>query len=256
MIMNFEVLKNKNNAIGSWVQIGAPDIILMMIEAGFDFLVIDMEHGSISDNDLPEIFQLFKGSECIPIVRVAINDPILIRRALDQGARGIIVPGIKSKEEVEKAKKAIFYPPNGERGIGYSRANNYGLEFDKYFQESNQNIIFIIQIEHEIAVSKVDEIFSVQNIDSYMIGPYDLTGSLGIIGEFENPIYKNSLDIIQKAAVKNNIRSGIHVVNPRVDELKSAIKEGFSLIAYSTDALLIYDKCNTELKEVYELRKR
>jgi 2-dehydro-3-deoxyglucarate aldolase len=254
MIMNIKVLKNKNNLIGSWIQIGSPDIILMMIEAGFDFLVLDMEHGSISDSDLPRIFQLFKGSECIPMVRVANNDSILIRRALDQGARGIIVPGVKSKEEVEKAKKAIFYPPKGERGIGYSRVNNYGLEFDKYFKEANQNIIFIIQIEHKVAISQIDKIFSVKNIDSYMIGPYDLTGSMGIIGEFENPIYQNSLDIIKKSAAKNNIKSGIHVVNPKVNDLKSAIKENYSLIAYSTDALLLYDKCNKELKEVNELR--
>ena len=94
----------------------------------------------------------------------------MIRRALDLGAKGIIVPGVKSKEEVKKAKNAIFYPPKGERGIGYSRVNNYGLEFDKYFKEANQNIIFIIQIEHQEAVSKIDEIFSVDYIDAYMIG--------------------------------------------------------------------------------------
>ena len=134
--------------IGSWIQIGSKDCITMMVEAGFDFLVIDMEHGSISDGKLSEILDVFNNSNCLPFVRVAKNENILIRRALDLGAKGIIVPGVNSKDDVEKARKAIFYPPNGERGIGFSKANKYGLNFDKYFNEINKEIKFIAQIEH------------------------------------------------------------------------------------------------------------
>ena len=165
----------------------------MMVEAGFDFLVIDMEHGSISDGKLSEILDVFNNSNCLPFVRVAKNENILIRRALDLGAKGIIVPGVNSKDDVEKARKAIFYPPNGERGIGFSKANKYGLNFDKYFNEINKEIKFIAQIEHINAIKNIDEIFSNSYIDYYMIGPYDLSGSMGIVGDFKHSEYKKIL---------------------------------------------------------------
>jgi 2-dehydro-3-deoxyglucarate aldolase len=249
-------LFSKTIPIGSWLQIGNPEFTNMMIQAGFDFLVVDMEHGSISEGELPAILQAFNGTECIPMVRVANNDSILIRRALDLGAQGIIVPGVKSKADVTKAENAIYYPPKGERGIGFSKANNYGIGFNEYFKSSNDDVLFVTQIEHEVAVKNINEIFSSDNIDSYIIGPYDLTGSMGIVGEFDNPNYLNNLDIIKKSAVKNGIRSGIHVVSPEVNQLKTAINEGYEFIAYSTDALLMYDRCKTDLNSVRKLRKK
>jgi len=249
-------LFNNSIPIGSWLQIGHPEFTRMMIQSGFDFLVIDMEHGSISESDLPALIQVFYGTDCIPMVRVANNDTILIRRALDLGAKGIIVPGVKSKEDVIKAENAIFYPPKGERGIGFSKANNYGIEFNEYFKTSNDNVLFVVQIEHEVAVNNINEIFSSNNIDSYIIGPYDLSGSMGIVGEFNNPEYVKNLDIIKKAAVKNGIKSGIHVVSPGVEYLKSAIKDGYEFIAYSTDALLMYDRCVNDLKNISTLKSK
>jgi 2-dehydro-3-deoxyglucarate aldolase len=249
-------LFNKSNPLGSWLQIGDPEFTSMMIQSGFDFLVIDMEHGSISEGDLPALFQVFNGTDCIPMVRVANNDSIFIRRALDLGAKGIIVPGVKSKEDVTKAENAIYYPPKGDRGIGYSKANNYGMGFNEYFKSSNDDVLFVAQIEHEVAVKNINEIFSSDNIDSYIIGPYDLTGSMGIVGEFDNPNYLNNLDIIKKSAVKNGIRSGIHVVSPEVNQLKTAINEGYEFIAYSTDALLMYDRCKTDLNSARKLRTK
>ena len=182
------------------------------------------------------------------------NNSIFITRALDLGAKGIIVPRVNYAEDVEMAEKAIYYPPKGERGIGYSKTNNYGIEFDEYFKSSNDDVLFVVQIEHEVAVKNIDDILSSKNIDSYIIGPYDLTGSMGIVGEFDNPNYLNNLDIIKKSAVKNGIRSGIHVVSPEVNQLKTAINEGYEFIAHSTDALLMYDRCKTDLNSVRKLR--
>jgi len=249
-------LFNKSIPIGSWLQIGNPEFTSMMIQSGFDFLVIDMEHGSISDSVLPTLLQVFNEGDCIPMVRVANNDSILIRRALDLGAKGIIVPGVKSKEDVTKAENAIYYPPKGERGIGYSKANNYGIGFNKYFKSSNDDVLFVVQIEHEVSVKNIDDILSSKNIDFYIIGPYDLTGSMGIIGEFDNPDYLNNLDIINKSAVKNRIRSGIHVVKPDITELETAIKAGYHFIAYSTDALLLYDRCKKDLNKISKMKTK
>lgn len=246
----------KSSPIGSWLQIGNPDFTSIMIQSGFDFLVIDMEHGTISERGLPALFEVFKGTNCVPMVRVAKNDQILIRRALDLGAKGIIVPGVKSKEDVIKAETAIYYPPKGERGIGFSKANNYGIGFEEYFKSSNNNVLFVTQIEHSTAVKNIDEIFSSKNIDSYIIGPYDLTGSMGIVGEFNNDEYIQNLDIIKSAAEKNGIRSGIHIVWPEIEELKKVVSEGYKFIAYSTDALLLHEKCNYDLMKISALKQK
>jgi len=249
-------LFNKSIPIGSWLQIGDPEFTSIMIQSGFDFLVIDMEHGTISERGLPALFEVFKGTNCVPMVRVAKNDQILIRRVLDLGAKGIIVPGVNSKKDVIKAENAIFYPPKGERGIGFSKANNYGIGFKEYFKTSNNNVLFIIQIEHSTAVKNINEIFSSNNIDAYIIGPYDLTGSMGIVGEFSNPQYIQNLDIIKSAAEKNGIRSGIHIVWPEIEELKKVVSEGYKFIAYSTDALLLHEKCNYDLMKISALKQK
>ena len=241
---------NNKYLIGSWIQIGNPEIIEMIIKSGFDFLVIDMEHGSISESDLPGIFNVFNKSDCIPFVRVAKNDDILIRRALDLGARGIIVPSVNSKLDVQKAENAIFYPPKGNRGIGFSKANEYGINFKDYFNQSNSETIFVIQIENEAAVKKIDEIFSSNNIDAYIIGPYDLSGSMGIVGEFDNPKFLENLHKIKQSAINNKIKSGIHLVDPISDNAIKAIKDGYDFIAFSTDALMIYNAFNKDLKRI------
>ena len=247
-------LCNKPNPIGSWLQIGNPEITSMMIQSGFDFLVIDLEHGSISESDLPVLLQVFNDTDCIPVVRVGINDAILIRRSLDLGAQGIIVPGVKSQADILKAENAIYYPPKGERGIGFSKANNYGIDFDDYFKSSNDDVLFVVQIEHEVAVKNINEIFCSDNINYYIIGPYDLTGSMGIVGEFDNVNYLNNLDVIKNSAIKNGIKSGIHVVKPELSQVKIKISEGYEFIAYSTDALLMYDRCKRDLKNLSEIR--
>ena len=240
----------KTKLLGSWVQACNTESVKMMIHSGFDFLVIDMEHGSIFEKDLPRLFQVFDKTNCLPIVRVAQNSPILIRRALDLGARGIVVPCVNSIEEVKKAKDAMFYPPKGGRGIGYSKANDYGLNFKKNFSKVNDELIFIIQIEHEIAVNNINEIFSISEIDYYIIGPYDLTGSLGIVGDFENKLFQDSIKVVKDAAHKHKIKSGMHVVDPNIYRLKKIINEGYDFIAYGTDALLLYHKCIEDLKKI------
>ena len=239
-----------NNLIGSWLQIGDPEFTEIMIESGFDFLVIDLEHGSISEERLILILNKFENTSCLPYVRVGINSEYLIRRALDLGAKGIIVPGVKNKNDVISAQRAMFYPPIGKRGIGFSKANKYGISFDHYFNNSNKEISLIVQIEHNEAVKNIDEIFSNKNIDAYIIGPYDMTGSMGIIGDFNNKKYLENLKIVKKSAKKNKIKSGIHSVDPNIDNLKLSIKNGYEFIAYSTDALLLYAKCNKDLKNI------
>jgi len=247
----------KSSIIGSWIQLGDPDLTRIMALSGFDFIVIDMEHGSISEEDLPKLFDSLLETECFPFVRVAENDNILIRRSLDLGAKGIIVPGVNNLQDVEKAKNAIFFPPKGKRGIGYSRASGYGLSFDNYFSSSNKDVKFVVQIESEEAVLNINEIFSIpDDIFSYINGPYDLSGSMKKVGKFQDPVYLQNLKTIKDSANNNGISAGIHIVDPNIDQLKDAINEGYNFIAYSTDALLFYEKCHNDLKVINNLRAK
>jgi len=251
-------LKNsKSSIIGSWIQLGDPDITRVMALSGFDFVVFDMEHGSINENDLPMLFDSLTGTECIPFVRVAKNENILIRRSLDLGAKGIIVPGVNNLQDVQNAKNSIFFPPKGNRGIGFSRANEYGLNFNDYFSSSNDNVKLVIQIESEEAVSNIDEIFSIpDDIFSYIIGPYDLSGSMKKVGKFQDPTYLKSLKKIKKSAFDKGVNSGIHIIEPNIDQLKNAINDGYNFIAYSTDALLLYNKCHNDLNEISKINSK
>lgn len=249
--------QNKSCIVGSWIQLGDPDLTRIMALSGFDFIVIDMEHGSICENDLPNLFDSLTGTECIPFVRVAENDNILIRRSLDLGAKGIIVPGVNNLDDVQKAKNAIYFPPKGKRGIGYSRASGYGLNFNNYFSSSNEIVKFVIQIESEEAVSNINEIFSIpDDLFSYIIGPYDLSGSMNKVGEFQDAIYLQNLKRIKNSANAKGVNSGIHVVEPDIDQLKNAINDGYNFIAYSTDALLLYNKCHNDLNEISKIKSK
>ena len=247
---------SKKFTIGSWIQVGDPDIVQIMIDSGFDFLVIDMEHGSISEKSLIQILDKFRNTSCYSHVRVGINSELLIRRALDFGANGIIIPGIKNYEDVKRAHDAVFYPPRGKRGIGFSKANDYGIRFEEYFKNSNQKISLSVQIENIDAVKNIDRIFSHKNITNYIIGPYDLTGSMEIVGQFKNKKYRENLEIVKKSAKENKVKSGIHIVEPEQDSLLEAVKDGYDFIAYSTDALLLHSKCKKDLQKIFDFGKR
>ena len=238
-------------SIGSWIQLGAPDIIRLMIESGFEWLVLDMEHGNVFESSLPQLLDVFEGTNCTPIVRVRPDSPqTAVKRILDLGCKTIIIPGVKSKDDINMSLESCLYPPLGKRGIGYSRANNFGLNFGEYFSSINDEIQIIPQIENRKAVENIDAIFSLKEVKTYIIGPYDLTGSLGITGEFEREEYLNAVNQIKKSALENNVAPGTHVVCPKPEDLKTAIKDDNKFIAYGTDALLIYEKIRSDFSRV------
>lgn len=231
-------LSNEEVSLGSWMQIPDSSIAEIMGTSGFDWVALDMEHGAISLAQLPDLFRALELGGTLPLVRLAQSSPKDCKQALDAGAGGVIVPMIETKEELIQAKKYCCWPPNGSRGVAFSRANNFGRFFEEYKQEA-QNPILIALIETEKGLKNIDEIIEAEGLDAIMIGPYDLSASLGITAQFENQIFKDAITKITSSAKRKKIPFGIHIIEPSKKELDLRIKEGFKFIAYSIDSVML-----------------
>jgi 2-dehydro-3-deoxyglucarate aldolase len=186
-------LKNNQLTLGSWITIGHPSVVDIMASAGFEWLVIDMEHTSIDLTMAHNLIATIQANGLKALVRVSKNEEVIIKRILDMGADGIVVPMIKSKEEAQEAIDYAKYPPIGKRGVGLFRAQKYGLGFDEYKKWVNEELVIIAQIEHYEAVDNIKEIITTDGIDGVIIGPYDLSGSMGFPGEYDREDVKKAI---------------------------------------------------------------
>jgi 2-dehydro-3-deoxyglucarate aldolase len=243
-------LKNRELTIGSWITLGHPAIAEIMAKAGYDWLTVDMEHSVITLNQAQQLIQVIELSGCVPLVRVGDNDQNLIKRVMDAGAHGVIVPMVNSREDAEQAVASVKYPPQGFRGVGLARAQGYGASFEEYKQWCDRESIVIVQIEHIEAVKNLEEILDVEGVDGFIIGPYDLSGSLGIPGEFTHPLVIDALQKVREITDKKNALSGFHVIPPDPEELKKKKEEGYKFLAFSLDTLFLGEGCRNMMKEV------
>ena len=235
-----EKMLDNSVSIGGWLQIPEPRIAKVMASCGFDWLAVDLEHGSFSTDTLPTIFDLIRAEDCLPLARVAANEAARIAQALDSGAGGVIVPMVNSVEDAEKAVAASLYPPKGRRGIGFSNASCYGKAFPNYFQEWNDSAVVVVQVEHIDAVGCMAELLAVEGVDGFVVGPYDLSGSMGITGEFENPKFGAVMEKIVDVGKKSGKVMGVHVVQPDLAQVRERVREGFTFIAYSIDSVVLW----------------
>lgn len=236
--------------IGSWMTIGDCSIAEIMAKTGFDWLVIDMEHSSIDFGVAQNLIRTIDLAGGTPLVRVGENSPYLIKRVMDAGAHGVIVPNVNSIEEAEKAVSAAKYSPEGTRGVGLARAQNYGLGFEKYKEWQKKNATVIVQIEHYKAMDELEGILKTPGVDATMIGPYDLSASLGFPGNFQKKEMKDFLEKYLKVSKKVKKACGIHVIPPEAEEVKKVIKKGYNFIVFSFDAMFIGQKIKDEIKSV------
>ena len=243
-------------SIGSWIQLGHPAVAEIMAASGFDWLAIDLEHSTISLGEAEDLIRIIDLKDVVPLVRLSSNNPEQIKRVMDAGARGVIVPMVKTPAEASFAVNAVKYPPEGERSIGLGRAQGYGASFAQYFEWQKDESMVIVQIEHIEAVNNLEEILSVPGVDGYIVGPYDLTGSLGIPGDFEAPQYLDAIDQIQRISNRLRIPGGIHIVEPDPEALHESIRAGNKFIAYGVDTRMLDTSCRTALQSVQELRRQ
>lgn len=235
-------LKKKSNrtiSLGSWITLAHPAIAEIMAKAGFEWLVIDLEHSVITIREAEELIRVVALCGAKPYVRLTANDHKQIKRVMDAGAQGIIVPMVKSLADVKEAANAMFYPPKGTRGVGLARAQGYGVEFMTYLKQHTA-LDLIVQIEHIDAMQELDKIFAYQDLAGYIIGPYDLSGSMGIPGKFEDQRFKAILDKINHTALKYPaLKRGIHLVEPNHEQLENLMKTQYNFIAYSLDTRML-----------------
>ena len=225
-------------SIGSWIQIPHPSIAEIMGQAGYEWVAVDMEHGAIAQHQLPDLFRALELGGTLPLARIAEGKAKDCKQALDAGAGGVIVPMVESAAQLIQVRDACYWPPAGTRGVGFSRANLFGKHFDAYQQEA-QAPLLVAMIEHIRAVENLDEILSVQGLDAVLIGPYDLSASMGVTAEFESSEFISAMDRIRTLCNQHRIPCGMHVVIPDAGVLARRILEGYLFIAYSIDAVFL-----------------
>ena len=238
-------IRNNELTIGSWITIGHPAVPEVLSNAGFDWLVIDIEHTTIDLSMVQNLITTIQSKGMAALVRVSKNEEVVIKRILDAGADGIIVPMICSAEDARQAVNYAKYPPEGKRGVGLARAQCYGVGFEKYKEWAIENLVVIAQIEHIDGINNLYEIIKTEGIDGTIIGPYDLSGSLGIPGSFDEPMVKDALQKFKKICLKERVSMGFHVVNTDFKKIQEKIDEGYRFIAYGTDFLFMGDNAKT-----------
>jgi len=220
-------------AVGTWLGLASPIAAEHMAHLGWDWLVVDTEHSPVGFETTVQCFQAIATTDTIPMARVAWNDPTLIKRLLDAGALGLVVPMVNTREEAEKAVAAMKYPPDGFRSLGGGRCLFYG---EDYFSWANDQVACIVQIEHIQAVRNAEEILSVKGVDACFIGPNDLAGSMGIKPDLGagDPRHEEAIQEVLRAAKKVGTPAGIHV--PSAEHVSKRIAQGFQFIALTNDA--------------------
>jgi 2-dehydro-3-deoxyglucarate aldolase len=243
-------LKNNELTIGSWIMMGNAMSVEVMALAGFDWLVVDIEHTSIDLETTQMLITTIQAKGMKALVRVSKNEEVIIKRVLDMGADGIIVPMVSSKEDALQAVAYAKYPPVGKRGVGLYRASGYGTKFEEYKKWVDEELVIIAQIEHIDAVNNIDEIVEVDGIDGTIIGPYDLSGSMGCPGEFEREDVKEAVQTVLERCKVKKVPSGFHVVDTNPEKLNEKIAQGCTFLAYGIDYFFMRDAAMEGMKKI------
>lgn len=231
-------LNSGGHSIGSWMQIPHSSIAEIIGQAGYDWVAVDMEHGAFAASQLPDLFRALELGNTLPLARIAHGHPKDCKQALDAGAGGIIVPMIESAEQLIAVRDACRWPPAGTRGVGFSRANVFGKHFESYRTEA-QAPLLVAMIEHHQAVVNIEEILEVEGLDAILVGPYDLSASMGLTAQFEHPDFCTAIENIRVLAAAKSIPAGIHIIEPSREQLQQRLDEGYRFLAYSIDAVML-----------------
>lgn len=220
--------------LGTWITFSDPAVTEICAQAGFDFLVLDTEHAPLGIETISLHLLALKGEKTFPIVRVLWNEPFYVKQVLDVGAPGVMIPWVLTKADAEKAVASCLYPPQGIRGFGPRRAAQYGLATENYIERANKDIFCVLQIEHIRAVENLEDILSVPHIDAIFVGPWDLSGSLGILGKMSHPLLEETVDTIIAVSQRHGLPVGIAAGLER-EEITRWRGKGVHFITLGTD---------------------
>ena len=227
-------LANGRCTVGTWITLADVAVTEIAARSGLEWVAVDLEHTSLSDAHFEAHARVadLLGVPCL--ARIPSVDSHRIKRLMDSGAKGLIIANVTERAQLDAAMKAMHYPPRGERGVGLARAQRYGTGFAEYVRQSNDALL-VAQIEHKEALGNLSDILSHPALDAWMIGPYDLSASLGYPGDFTHPDVTQAMDKIRAVGSNYRASAGIHVVEPDLNQIKIRHDQGFRFIAYTVD---------------------
>ena len=229
-----------NHSIGTWLSLPNESVAEIFAKAGYDWVVIDLEHSSININQAEQLIRVIDLAGSKPFVRLSGHSSSQIKRVLDAGAKGILAPMVETKAQIDSIISACHYPPRGNRGMGLARAQGYGEANAKseYILTNSRNIEIYAQIESVAGIANLDSILS-QEIDGYFIGPYDLSASLGNPGVFDSDAFINAEEEILRASKQHQVKAGYHLVEPNPEQIPLLVNKGYDMIAFSVDIRML-----------------
>jgi len=233
-------LLERKPVFGAWTSLAHPSITEIFVRSGVDFVGIDVEHSTISQEQSQRIIAACHSAGCKCLPRIASHNMEMIKRLLDSGADGIIVPMVQTLEEVNRLVSWVKYPPTGQRSFGIARGQGYGFDFDEYTSSWNEKSVLVVQIESIQGVKNIDSIIGVKDVDGAMIGPYDLSGSLGIPGQLEHPDVIAACRKVTKACIRAGKACGTQIVDPNPNRIKQALKGGYSFVVLASDIFVLW----------------
>ena len=225
-------------SVGTWLALPTPEGAEYVSKLGFDWLVVDTEHNAVDVRTLAQMFIAMSGSPTAPMVRIPSNTHENIKRVLDAGAWGVVVPMVNSRVEAEQAAAAMRYPPLGNRSVAGGRAPlAFGTTVEQYYRHANDDVLLVVQIEHIQAVEQADEILSVPGVDACFIGPNDLAASMGIgVGvplESDDSRLIEAIDHVRRCCSRHGVAPGIHCSS--AEGVTRRIAEGFLFCAMASE---------------------
>jgi 2-keto-3-deoxy-L-rhamnonate aldolase RhmA len=240
-------LKRGDKLLGTMVTLASAASAEVLAAAGFDWLFIDAEHGPLETRELTEICQAV-GHKTACVVRVPEAAELPIKKALDLGADGIIVPQVNTAEQAANVVRFARYAPEGARGVGLARAHGYGTRFREYLRSANDEIAVIVQAEHATAVANIDAIVRVPGIDAVLLGPYDLSASLGKMGAVDDPVVVAAIARVTEACRAAGLPLGFFGVT--ASAVRPYLARGYTLIVAGVDTLYLATGAQALLKEL------
>lgn len=229
-------LREGDLVLGTILSLNSPDVAEILSQIGFDWLFIDAEHSTLDPHDLKAIFQAC-GDRIPCVVRIPALDEITVKKTLDAGAAGLLVPQVDNARQVEQLVKWGRYHPAGARGLGFGRAQGYGFNVSEYLERANEDILLSVQAESIAAVDNIESIVRVPGLDAVLVGPYDLSASMGLPGQIDHPDVRAAIQRVDSACFEAGMPVGIFGMTAKAVE--PYIAQGFKFIVSGVDTVLL-----------------
>jgi 4-hydroxy-2-oxoheptanedioate aldolase len=244
-------LKAGEAQVGSWLGLSSPFATRYLSQVGFKWLTVDIEHSSVNWETAAQMFWTIAQAGCVPLARVPSNSHENIKRVLDNGAMGIVVPMVKTAEEAKRAVEATRYHPKGDRSVGGGLHNlNFGVTAAEYFAHASDEIFVAVQTEHVDSVENAEEICSVDGVDAIFVGPNDLLQSMGKTPGMESPDpeFVDAMNHLRETATKHGVAPGLHTLT--AEQCSRRLGEGWKFIALASDVAFMMNGAKSTLKDV------